>query len=168
MVTFARTPTFQSSADIDFAVSDDGRAFTLSFGETGFQLDTEKWKTPLATTLFSLVVPVSGDEETIETEFIAETSVVGFGGATATVLLSVNGRSVVTDLPAEDSDQSFNTVLRYTGVRPSEFRLAFLLLGTREAQNPESNAILTGLVIDGEFLPRPAGPEGRPVPPPER
>ena len=78
MATFARTPTFQSSDEIDFAVSGDGTAFTLNFGGSGFQLDNKSWQSPVSTLLFSLVVPLEGDDEKVEIEFIASTSGIAF------------------------------------------------------------------------------------------
>jgi hypothetical protein len=167
MATFGRTPTFQSSDEIDFAVSDDGRAFTLLFVGSGFELDTGASEAPIATRLFSLVVPIEGDDERVEIEFIAGASVTLFDGATAASVLSVNGQSVVADLSAQDPAQDSETVLKYAADRPSECRLAFLLLAGRDSKNPNSNAVLAAQSIDAEFLPRAPGPQGPPVPPPE-
>lgn len=168
MITFGRTLGFQSSDEIDFAVSDDGRAFTVNFVGAGFQLDTAQSQEPIATRQFSLAVPIEGDDEHVEIEFSAGTNATLTEGGTAIALLSVNGQSAVTALAAEETDQAFQTTLTFSAPRPKECRLTFMLLGGRDSQNPNSEALAQILSIDAEILPRPPGPEGPPVPPSER
>lgn len=159
MFTFGQKPTFQSSADIDFGVSEDKRSFTLEFGTTGFQLDTGASKAPLATRAFYLVVPLEGDGKA-EIAFAAQTSVVALNGATATIVLSVNGQTAVTDIPGQDQEQSLNTELRFVAENPAECRLSLVFLGGRDSTNADSQAVLTGLSVDAELLPRPPQPTG--------
>ncbi|HVO16130.1 MAG TPA: hypothetical protein VMV26_13000 [Alphaproteobacteria bacterium] len=168
MVTFGRTPGFQSSDEIDFSVSDDGRAFTVNFVGAGFQFDTAQSQEPITTRQFSLAVPIEGDDDHVEIEFSAGTNATLIDGGTAIALLSVNGQSAVTALAAEEADQAFQTTLTYSAPRPKECRLTFMLLGGRDSQNANSEALASTLSIDAEILPRPPGPEGPPVPPPER
>ncbi len=163
MVTFGRKPTFQSSDEIDFAVSEDGRSFTLEFIGSGFQLDTGSSEAMVSTRLFFVVVPLEGDDERVEIEFIADTSATALNGATAVVVLSVNGQTVAADLAVQDQDQSFDTTLKFAAARPAECRLGLLFLTGRESKNSDSQAILTAHAIDAEILPRPPGPQGPPV-----
>ena len=83
MLTFGRAPTFQTSDAIDFAVSEDGRALTIEFGSSGFDLDANSSSAPVSTGLFCVVIPLEGDDKNAEIEFIASTSVIASNRATA-------------------------------------------------------------------------------------
>ncbi len=150
MFTFGQTPTYQTDEKFDLSVSDDRRALTLRFTE--FEVTVGGSKSPASTRAFCLVLPLEGDDETAEIEFIVTNALVmTTEGATATIVLSVNGQTTVTDFPA-NSDQSFTQQLNFTAApSPSECRLCVFLLVGRDSKNPDSEAFLGSPSIDAEF-----------------
>jgi|SRR5215210_7681042 len=156
MFTFGQTPTYQSDEKFDLAVSDDKRALTLRFSE-GFEVTVGGGESPAPTSTraFCLVLPLEGDDETAEIEFIVTNALVmTTEGATATMVLNVNGQTTVADIPA-NSDQSFDQRLTFTAPSPSECRLCVFLLVGRDSNNSSAEAFLSAPVIDAEILPRP-------------
>ncbi len=152
MFTFGQTPTYQTDEKFDLSVSDDRRALTLRFTE--FEVTVGGSKSPASTRAFCLVLPLEGDDETAEIEFIVTNALVmTTEGATATIVLSVNGQTTVTDFPA-NSDQSFEQRLKFTAPSPSECRLCVFLLVGRDSKNSNAEAFLSAPVIDAEILPR--------------
>jgi hypothetical protein len=113
MFTFGRTPTYQTDEELDLALSDDRRALTLRFSE--FEVSVGGGSSPTSTRAFCLVLPLEGgDDETTEIEFIVTNAlVVTTEGATATMVLSVNGQTLVADFPA-NSDQGVEAWLKFT------------------------------------------------------
>jgi hypothetical protein len=155
MFTFGQTPTYQSDDKFDLNVSDDKRALTLNFSD-GFEVTVggSKSPAPTSTRVFSLVLPLEGDDERVEIEFIVTNAfVVTTEGATATIVFSVNGQTTVADFPA-NSEQSFDQVLKFTAPSPSECRLCVFLLVGRDSKNSNAEAFLSAPVIDAEILPR--------------
>jgi hypothetical protein len=172
MVTFGRTPTYQSDENIELNVSDDGRALTLGFSGGGPEVAVGSSKrgrladwspellspAPTATRAFFLGLPLEGYDERVEIEFFVSNGfVLTQEGTTATIMFSVNGQTAVTDFPA-NSDQSFTQQLNFTAApTPSECRLCVFLLVGRDSTNPNAEAFLsTGPALDAEFLPRPS------------
>jgi hypothetical protein len=153
MFTFGRTPTYQTDEELDLALSDDRRALTLRFSE--FEVSVGGGSSPTSTRAFCLVLPLEGgDDETTEIEFIVTNAlVVTTEGATATMVLSVNGQTLVADFPA-NSDQSVEQRLKFTAPSPSECRLCIFLLVGRDSKDPSAEAFLSAPVIDAEILPR--------------
>jgi hypothetical protein len=156
MFTFGQTPTYQSDEKFDLDVSDDRRALTLRFSE-GFEVTVggSKSPAPTSTRTFLLVLPLEGDDERAEIEFIVTNAfVVTTEGATATIVVSVNGQTTFADFPA-NSEQSFEQVVEFTARSPSECRLCVFLLVGRDSNNSNAEAFLSSGTIDAEFLPRP-------------
>jgi hypothetical protein len=152
--TFGQTPTYQSDENFDLSVSDDNRALTLRFPEFEVTAGAGKSQAPTSTRAFCLVLPLEGDDETAEIEFIATNAFVATtDGATATMVLSANGQTTFADFPA-NTDQSFDKRLKFTAPSPSECRLCVLLLVGRDSDNPNAEAFLSVPVIDAEILPR--------------
>ena len=111
-------------------------------------------KPPTSTRAFALVLPLEGDDETAEIEFIVTNAFVATTeGATATMVLSVNGQTTVADFPAR-SEQSFDQRLTFTAPSPSEARLCVFLLAGRDSKSSNAEAFLSTPVIDAEILPR--------------
>jgi hypothetical protein len=155
MFTFGQTPTYQSDETFDLDLSDDKRALTLSFSE-GFEVSVggSKSAAPTSTRAFFLVLPLEGEDERVEIEFIVTNAFVGTNeGATATMVLSVNGQTTVADFPP-NSDQSFDHVLKFTAPSASECRLCVFLLVGRDSKDSNAEASLSVPVIDAEILPR--------------
>ena len=159
MFTFGQVPTYQSAENdekFDLEVSEDRRALTLRFSE-GFEVSVggSNSQVPTSTRTFFLVLQLEGEDERAEVEFIVTDAFVGTtGGATATVVLSVNGQTAVADFP-EDSDQGFDHRLTFKAPSASECRVCVFLVVGRDSNNPNAEATLSAPVIDAEILPRP-------------
>lgn len=154
MLTFGTIPAYRGKEQLAAALSDDKRALTLTFADFKVTLAAGKGTPPLASHLFSLVLPLAGEEKTAEVAFAVSGFALTTEGATATLVLSVNGQTVATDFPA-GSDQSLLTELTFKGARPSDCRLSVFLLLGRDAASPEAEAFLNVSAIDVELLPRP-------------
>ncbi len=153
MFTFGQIPTYQSDANFELAVSDDKRALTLTFSDLQVTVGNSKSPAPMSTRVFSLVLPLQGDEKKVEIEFVVQGYSLTPKGATATMICSVNGQTTVADFPGS-SDQSFEQKLKFAAETPSECRLCVFLVVGRDSKNPETAAYLNVTSIDAEFLPR--------------
>jgi hypothetical protein len=154
MITFGQIPTYQSDDKFELAVSDDKRALTLTFSDLQTAVGGSKSAAPISTRMFSLVVPLEGDDKNVEIEFGVSSSIATLDDATATLVCSVNGQSTVADFPA-NSDESFVQQLKFTCQSPSECRLCVVLLVGRGSKNSKAEAFLNVTAIDAEILPRP-------------
>ncbi len=155
MFTFGRTPTYQTDEELDLALSDDRRALTLRFSE--FEVSVGGGSSPTSTRAFCLVLPLEGGNgETAEIEFIVTNAlVVTTEGATATIVLSVNGQTTVADFPA-NTEQSYLQSLKLTAPSPSECRLCVFLLVGRDSRNPNAEALMNTTAIDANIPSAPA------------
>lgn len=155
MFTFGQIQKYQSDEKFDLSVSDDKRALTVRFSDFQAAVGGSKSQAPVSTRLFSLVLPLQGDEKTVEIEFNLDGFVLALEGATASLVCSVNGQTTVADFPA-GSDQSFVHTLKFTAETPSEARLCVVLLLGRDSSNADAEAHLSLATIDAEILPRPS------------
>src|SRR5215813_5905894 len=106
MFTFGKIPTDQTDDKFDLGMSDDKRAFTLTFNDLKVTSEAgQPSAAPIAAHVFSLVLPIEGYGKNLEVEFAVSGTVVTNEHATATLMLSVNGQTSVTDFPA-NSDES--------------------------------------------------------------
>lgn len=154
MFTFGQIPMDQGDERFEHTISDDRRALTLMFSDLLATIGGSSRSTsPVSTRVFSLVLPLEGDEERVEIELVAQGSVVVLEGATATLVCSVNGQTTVADFPA-GSDQSFVQKLTFAADAPSEARLCVFLLLGRDSTNADAEAHLNVSSIDAEILPR--------------
>jgi hypothetical protein len=153
MFTFGQIPTYQSDKKFDLGVSPDKRALTLTFSDFKATVGGGKSPAPMSTSVFSLVLPLEGDEKRVEIEFIVQGFILALEGATATMVCSVNGQTTVADFPG-GSDQSFEQTLRFSAETPSECRLYVFLLVGRDSRNANAEAHLNVATIDAEILPR--------------
>jgi hypothetical protein len=167
MFTFAQTSTFQSDQKFEprpthavpqLDVSDDGRALTLTFSAFELTIGASKSPAPTSTHVFSFVLPLEGeDNESVEIDFHIQGFVLTTEGATATVVLSVNGQTTFADFPA-NSEESYLQSLKYTAPSPpSECRLSVFLLVGRDSTNSDAEAFINTLAIDANI---PSAPEG--------
>lgn len=154
MLTFGKIAAKQGDVQFDLGVSPDNRALTFTFSE--FEISVKGGKSPATTTkrVASLVLPLEGTDEKAEVEFILQGHIFTTAGATATVVCSVNGQTVVTDVSKEIQD-SFVQKLSFAGKKPSECRLSVFLLVGRDSKYPDAEALLTVTSLDAEILPRP-------------
>jgi hypothetical protein len=157
MLTFGPIAAYQSGIKFDSGVSDDKRAITLTFSDFQATVGGSKSKETTATRVFTFTVPLQGDDKRAEIEFLTSAGVATLQGATATLISSVNGQTIVNDFPA-NTDQSFEQTLKFSADRPSECRLCVILLISRDSKNADAEAFLNALSIDIEILPRPKPP----------
>lgn len=108
---------------------------------------------PTSTRVFSLVMPLEGDEKRVEIEFFVQGHIFATEGATATMVCSVNGQTTVADFPGS-SDQSYVQTLKFAAETPSECRLCVFLLVGRDSRNANAAAYLYVTSIDAAILPR--------------
>ena len=153
MSTFSQIPTYQSDEKFELAVSDDKKALTLTFSDLQATVGGGKSPASMPTRMFSLVLPLEGDEKRVEIEFIVQGFILALEGTTATMVCSVNGQTTVADFPGS-SDQSFVQKLKFAAETPSECRLFVFLLVGRDARNANAEAFLNVNSIDAEILPR--------------
>jgi len=154
MLIFGQTTTYQSDEKFELGVSDDKRALTLTFSDLQATVGGGKSPASMSTRMFSLVLPLEGDEKRVEIEFIVQGFTLAHEGATATMVCSVNGQTTVADFPGM-SDQSFVQKLNFAAEAPSECRLYVFLLVGRDSRNANAEAFLNVNSIDAEILPRP-------------
>jgi len=151
MLTFGQILTDES---FGFSVSDDKRAVTLTFSDFHVHVGGSKSPEPMPTRMFSLALPLEGNEERAEIEFIVQGFIFALEGATATLVCSVNGQTTVADFP-EGADESVVQKLKFAAATPSEARLHVVLLLGRDSKNANAEAHLHVNSIDIEILPRP-------------
>jgi uncharacterized protein YegP (UPF0339 family)/sugar lactone lactonase YvrE len=167
MSTFAQTSTFQSDQKFEprpthavpqLDVSDDGRALTLTFSAFELTIGGTKSPAPTSTHAFSFVLPLVGeDNESVEIDFHVQGFVLTTEGATATVVLSVNGQTTFADFAA-NSEESYLQSLKFTASSPpSECRLSVFLLVGRDSTNSDAEAFINTLSIDANIPSAPAG-----------
>jgi hypothetical protein len=150
MFTFGQPPTFQSDEKFELDVSDDGEAWTLTFSDFVARAGGTDSPAPTTTHAFLLVMPLQGHAEGAEIDFNVQGFVLTTEGATATVVLSVNGQTTVADFPA-NSEQSFVQSLKFTASSASECRLCVLLLVGRDSNNPDAEAFMNATAIDANI-----------------
>lgn len=145
---------YEGKDKFDAFVSDDKRALTVTFSD--FQLNLEGGKSfqPLASCIFTTVIPVDGDEKSVQIAFGVNAFALTTEGATATIAISVNGQTTVADFSG-NSQESIVQQLEFKCERPSECRLCIFLLVGLDSKNPNAAASLSVSTIDAEFLPRP-------------
>jgi hypothetical protein len=153
MFIFGQMPTYQSDEKFELDVSDDKRALTLTFSDLQATVGGGKSPAPMSTRMYSLVLPLEGDEKRVEIEFIVQGFILAHEGATATMVCSVNGQTTVADFLGM-SDQSFVQKLNFAAEAPSECRLYVFLLVGRDSRNASAEAFLNVNSIDAEILPR--------------
>jgi hypothetical protein len=160
MVTFGQVPTQQGGEKYELAVSGDKRALTLTFSDFQATVGNGKSPAPVCTRMFSLVLPLQGDDKRVEIEFIVQGYNLTTEGTTATMICSVNGQTTVADFPGK-ADQSFQQKLKFAAETPSDCRLCVVLLIGRDSKNAGAAAYLNVTAIDAEFLPRAGAPPAR-------
>lgn len=152
-------PEDDADAVFEAAVTEDGRAFTLTFSDLVSTVDGPD-SMPVSASMFSVVLPLHGEGKA-EIEFGFSGAAIVTPGATATLFVSASGQSTVRDFPP-GTDDSFVHPLQFFAEGPSECRLFALLVAGRDsvfAADAEPAAFINILSIDGEMLPRPAPPE---------
>jgi hypothetical protein len=154
MVRFGKIPAKQGDVQFDLNVAPDQRALTFTFSDLGIQVKGGKSAATTSSRVASFILPLEGDEERAEIEFIVQGFRATTEGATATVVCSVNGQTAATDVSGQKED-SFVQKLTFAAKKPSECRLCIVLLLGRDSRNADAEALLNVTSIDAEVLPRP-------------
>ena len=151
MFTFAPIPPYQPGGEVSADVSDDRRAITLSLPD--FQVKTEAGGSPvMETRVFTLTLPVAGDGLLLEAEFTVDGFALTEPGATATLVISVNGQSTIIDFPG-GTDRSFVQIVKLATEKPAECRLCVMLLLSRASDIAANAGFINVPTINVEMLP---------------
>lgn len=150
-VTFGPIVAADPELAFDVSVSDDKRAFTITFAGFVAALDGRGASSSEAR-LFSIPIPVDRGGGQAEIEFATTGFALTTQGGTATIVLSVNGHSVLADF-GEDADDSFVKTVTVPAAPIDECRLFVLLLAGRDPTG-DGAAHLNVNTIDAEILPR--------------
>ena len=151
MFTFAEIPPYQSGEKFTADVSDDRRAITLSLPD--FQAKAEAGASPMMQTrVFTLTLPVAGEGPLLEAEFTVDGFALTNPGATATLVISVNGLSTITDFPG-GTDRSFVQIVKLSTEKPAECRLCVMLLLSRASEIAANAGFINVPTINVEMLP---------------
>ena len=158
--TFGDKPSFQSSDDLEFVLSPDKQAVTITFGSF-FEAATANDKlpaeaarrarstpatAPIVTRAFSMVLPVTGDKP-VRTSLFASGFALTGPDSTATLLFVVNGQHKVVRF-GPNTERSFVEKIDYRGGRTSEIRMNVFLLAERSSSNPNGLSFLRVVTID--------------------
>ena len=154
MFTFGEIPAYQGDVSFEAGLSDDRRAVTLTFSDVTAEVGNSPNDTaPTANRTLALVLPIEGGTGKAEIEFTLQAGIFLTADAHATVVLSVNGQSAVSDFLVEPQE-TFVQRLLFAADTPAECRLFALLLVGRDSRFPGSAAVANVVSIDAEFLPR--------------
>jgi hypothetical protein len=151
-VTFGDKPSFATEQIFEYAPSDDGKAFTITF--SGLEVSVGNTKAPgppVAAREFSIVVPVSGYgpvKTVVGTTAFAMTS----KGATGALVVTVNGNSKVFPI-ASGFDEGFVHTVDLAASEVSEMRISLQLLVERDSAFPDAVALITINAIDADLAP---------------
>ena len=148
--TFHSQPTYSSANAFDIGVSPDKRAFTVRFSDLFVEVDAGKSPAPVATRVFSIVLPVDGGGAGLRISFTASGYAFASDGSSGYAVLSVNGKTSVMNFPS-GTDMEFVQQLEFEAGRTSECRISVFIVVERGS---ESAAYLNVSTIDAEMLPR--------------
>jgi hypothetical protein len=147
--TFGQAPSFNSDAGFSLDVSPDKKAFTMTFGNLVVGIDG-KSSAPIATRMFSFVLPLAGADPSLEIPFFVSGFVLTQKGANGHLVFSVNDQTTVADF-TENSDKDFVQPLKYKVGSASEVRITVFLIADRDSTS-DSAVHLNVLAIDTDIL----------------
>jgi hypothetical protein len=152
--TFGDKPSFQSTPDIAFSLSEDKKAFTILFSSAleasvGSPASANAPNPPVDTKTFSIVLPVSGED--IDTEFVVSTFVIATEGAQAALVLAVNDKTTVMQVPYATNGEPVLVRLKYQAKTTSDVRINLFLLAQRDQAHPNAAATLHIDAIDTDL-----------------
>jgi hypothetical protein len=145
--TFGDKPTFQSDDQFNYGLSDDKKAFTILFSDVSAK--SAAATTPIATRVFSIVIPVTGGNS-VKTSFFASGFVSTSKGAQGTLVFSVNGKNSVASF-SPGTQQSFVQELQFGGEYVSDARMTVYLLAERDSKTADAEAFLNVTAIDTDL-----------------
>jgi|SRR5262245_54512666 len=145
-VTFGETLTYSSIQEVDYNLSDDKKAFTVTF-QTGLAagVGTPVYDgltltgAPINTRLYSAVIPATG--ENLKTTFVLN----GFGstdpGTSTKLVLTVNDQHSVTYFEPRE-DQAYTVLLPFQAELATDIRITVVVIAECDATHPDANALI--------------------------
>jgi hypothetical protein len=142
-------PTFRSEAGINIDLSDDNKAFTVTFSDpSGLAVRLDQGTASIITRVCSFALPLSGADPGLGIPFSLQGFVLTETGANGHLLFSVNDQTMVVDFP-ENSDDSFLKQFSYKAGNASELRISVFLLADRDSTSNEGvNLSVTAIDTD--------------------
>jgi hypothetical protein len=151
--TYGDKPTFQSSDNFVYSLSDDKQAFTINFNPA-FEAQVANAPPgkdpggPIATKVFSLVLPVTG--KYVKTTFVVTASVIAEAGAGGAIMLIVNDKQTVTRY-STTGDKEVLVQLKYSAESPSDIRLTVILMADHDSAHPKAASLVHVTAIDSDL-----------------
>jgi hypothetical protein len=141
--------SFQSSDKMDYAVTDDRQAFTLTFSALEATIGNQKSDPPLMSQVAAFVIPVDG--KSIDATFVVSAVATTTEGTDATIMLVVNDKSTMMHFPPNSNAKDVVLQLRYRAKAVSDLRVAIFVLVERDQAHPGAGADLTVDALDGDM-----------------
>jgi hypothetical protein len=147
-VSFGKKPTFSSIKHLDYALSDDEKAFQITF-EEGLAAGVgavaydglKKTRAPVSTRVYSAVILAAG--ASIDTDFVLNGFRTTEQGTNTMVVLTVNDQHSVTNFSSEEStDGAFTASLRYQADGLTDIRLNVVVVAERDSSHPDASALI--------------------------
>jgi hypothetical protein len=148
--TFGDKPVFQSSTNAQYSLSDDKKAFTITFNPA-FEASAGNSASDTAlvgTNVYSVVIPVNGKE--VNTTFVFTASITADEGAGGLLMLNVNDKQTITRFK-KTSEKEVLVQLKYRAKNTGDIRLTVFLLAERDAAHPKAPALIHALAIDSDL-----------------
>lgn len=161
-VEFGSKASYASSDAFDLAVSDDKKAFTITFSDLEASIGNAKLPAKLAATakkakgdapivskVFSLTLPIKSEKSAYVPLYLQGYALVT-PGSRATLVFSANGQNTVVPFKA-DLDDSFLQDVKIETQGASELRLTVFLLVERDSAGPDAGVYLNVATIDTDL-----------------
>lgn len=150
--TFGQAPTFSTDVGFQFALSPDKKAFTASFSGLTVGIDG-KSSQPVATRVFSFVLPLSGADPGTEVPIFVSGFVAAENGANGHLVFTVNDQSLTADF-AGAAKNDFVQQLKYKVGYGPEVRLTVFLLADHDSKS-DAGVFLNVTAIDTDLAKHP-------------
>jgi hypothetical protein len=151
MTGFGKVPTYKSELGSTFIVAEDKQSFAMLFDNFELEAPPAKSLALTATRLLQLAIPLEVTTG-VEIGFYIEGHVATEEGATATLVFSVNGQSIVADFPG-NSDTDYVQELKLKAATASECRLGVLLMIGRDSKTPNWQGYINATSIGATIQP---------------
>jgi uncharacterized protein YegP (UPF0339 family) len=149
-VRFRTRPAASGGDEYDFAVSDDGQAFTLRFSELQAVVDAGAGPDLVAARVFCVVVPVDGGDDGVDISFRTDGVMSALEGGSGFAVLDVNGATTVSHFPS-GTDEGFGQELRFRAAGPTgQCHLTVVVVAQRDPAFPDAGATIGVSSVDGE------------------
>src|SRR5262245_24740508 len=141
MFGFGKAPTHISDVQFGLAVSADKQTFDMNFDNFEVAARPGQSLAPMTMRPFHVTLPLEDASAGAEIAFAIQGFVLTLDGATATMVFSVNGQSIVADFPAK-TEKEYVQQLKLKVPSASECRLGVFLAVGRDSKNTNAEAYL--------------------------